>query len=168
MINRKHLEQHLFKIKILCKINLFTVTFDQMSVCQGSTSATRITWTQSPEFRFAAPVTCNQDTIQKHAPYSHPLSGLPFATLNISQTSYAPSVYTYPIRLHSFVPLFSGKVSSVPGPFIPAKANPLFNHILTCHLLLRARLDSAACTVPLRSLLGDLPHQTPTSIAFVT
>ncbi len=52
--------------------------------------ATTIARSKSTEFSLPAPVTCNQDTIQKHAPFSHSLSGLPFTTLNSSQTSYAP------------------------------------------------------------------------------
>ncbi len=45
-------------------------------------SAPTFTRSQSPEFWFPAPVPCNQNTIQKHAPSSHSLSVLPFTFLN--------------------------------------------------------------------------------------
>ncbi len=77
---------------------------------------------QSPdhnEFCFPAPVTCNQDAIQKHAPSSHSLSGLPFATLNRSQSSYTPlCVYLPDWTIPSFH--YSLAKCPVPGPRFPS------------------------------------------------
>ncbi len=62
-----------------------------------------ITRSQSPEIWFPAPVTCNQDTSQKHAHSSHSLSGRPFAILNYSWLSLLCSWF--------------------PRSYIPAKTN---------------------------------------------
>ncbi len=70
---------------------------------------------QPPEFWFPAPVTCNQNTIQKHAPSSHSLSGLPHATLNSSQTSYAHRC----VYLHNWT-LFHYSPAKSPQFLIPA------------------------------------------------
>ncbi len=97
---------------------------------------------QSPnhnEFCFPAPVTCNQDTIQKHAPSSHSLSGLPFATLNRSR--WFPDLLYTPLCIlawldYSFIPLLFSKMSCSWSPlsFIPSKTT---NHQHSAKLIER-------------------------------
>ncbi len=69
--------------------------------------ATTIIRSQSPEFWFPTLVTCNQDTIQKHAPSSHSLSGLPLTTPNWHQTQCALTCVCLPFRTPTILPLYS-------------------------------------------------------------
>ncbi len=63
------------------------------------------TWSQSPRHWPPAPVTGNLCTIQKHAPSSHSLSGLPFTTSNWHQTQCALTGVYFPFSSPSEKPL---------------------------------------------------------------
>ncbi len=107
---------------------------------------------QIPFTRLLITRTCSYQSalLQIHASLRNSLSGLPFASLNCSQTPYSPTCVYLPFGLQSFVPLFSSEVSLVPGFHSPTilqrqttisiQLRPIeltfYSFILTCHLLL--------------------------------